>query len=34
MVENNNDFEKFISALNLNEKQKIQIDSILEFYAQ
>jgi DNA-binding protein YbaB len=34
MVENNNDFEKFISALNLNEKQKIQIDSILDFYAQ
>lgn len=29
-----NDFEKFVTALNLNEKQKKQIDSILEFYAQ
>lgn len=31
--EQHNDYQKFISALNLNEKQKIQIDSILESYA-
>ncbi|NWF89633.1 MAG: hypothetical protein HXY50_09245 [Ignavibacteriaceae bacterium] len=29
-----NDFEKFVQALNLNEKQKNQIDSILESYAE
>lgn len=29
-----NDFEKFIAALNLNKKQKMQIDSILESYAE
>ncbi len=29
----NNDFGKFVSALALNEKQKLQIDSILESYA-
>ena len=29
-----NDFEKFVTALNLNDKQKIQIDSILDWYAE
>jgi len=32
--DNNNDFEKFVSVLNLNEKQKTQIDSILDWYAE
>lgn len=30
----NNDYQKFISALNLNDKQKIKIDSILSSYAE
>jgi hypothetical protein len=29
-----NDFEKFVTALNLSEKQKMQMDSILESYAE
>ena len=33
IVKKGNDFEKFIAALDLNEKQKLQIDSILESYA-
>ncbi len=34
ITDSDNDFEKFISALDLNEKQKGQIDSILESYAE
>ena len=33
-ADNQNDFEKFISALNLSEMQKMQMDSILESYAE
>lgn len=33
ITDSDNDFEKFVSALDLNEKQKNQIDSILESYA-
>ena len=33
IAETNNDFEKFIAALNLNKEQKMQIDSILKSYA-
>src|SRR4030066_262550 len=33
IAETNNDFEKFVAALNLNKEQKMQIDSILESYA-
>jgi len=31
---NQNDFEKFVTALDLSEKQKMQMDSILESYAE
>jgi hypothetical protein len=31
--ESKSDFEKFVTALNLNEKQKMQMDSILDSYA-
>jgi DNA-binding protein YbaB len=34
LADSDNDFDKFVSALDLNEKQKKQIDSILESYAQ
>ena len=33
-ADNQNDFEKFVSALNLSEMQKMQMDSILESYAE
>jgi hypothetical protein len=33
-ADNKNDFETFVTALNLSEKQKMQMDSILDSYAE